>query len=418
MFPSLVPLIGWLIPGLYLTFSTALGLSNVFMLLILIAFALTFSKDAVASERWPLPAVWLLALYAMVLLGMLYTPAPWEWSSLNWGKYTKFIYAIVLMLLLFKRSDWQRRSLMAFELGMLFILVSTWLNIWFVLPWSATKQTGWGVSHHVMYDYIVQNVMMGFFVTFALSKVSRGASRVSNFYYFAIAVLALISVTHLSTGRTGLIVVACAVGGFLLARIGIRKALLSLPVALIGLGALLMTSDVMLSRFKQATTELQNIDNDRYSSIGHRAYNYKITPRLIAEKPVFGHGTGAYHTEICRVLDDPNDCHIYAWHSHNQFLYFGADYGLVGIAIYIALIGSAARIAWTSPVGAHRLMLLSLVGALVADSLINSPLYSARESHFFLYMLALLVVMCRDSTRNQASDRLPSAEANRTATPR
>jgi len=123
MFPSLVPLIGWLIPGLYLTFSTALGLSNVFMLLILIAFALTFSKDAVASERWPLPAVWLLALYAMVLLGMLYTPAPWEWSSLNWGKYTKFIYAIVLMLLLFKRPDWQRRSLMAFELGMLFMLV-------------------------------------------------------------------------------------------------------------------------------------------------------------------------------------------------------------------------------------------------------------------------------------------------------
>jgi len=390
-------ILGWLIPGLYLTFSTALGLSNVLMLLILIGFVATANKGYLEKERWPMPAVWLLALYAMVLLGMLYTPAPWEWSSLNWGKYTKFVYAIVLMLLLHGRADWQRRSLLAFEIGMLFILASTWLNIWFILPWSATKQTGWGVSHHVMYDYIVQNVMMGFFVVYALSKLSSEASRVWNASYAVIALMALLSVTHLSTGRTGLIVVAGALAAFLFARIGLRRALVAVPILLIGLGALLMTSDAMLSRFQQATTQLQNIDNDRSSSIGHRAYNYKTTPRLIAERPLLGHGTGAYHTEICRVLDDPKDCATFRWHSHNQFLFFGADHGLVGIAFYILLIISAARVAWRSQSQPHRLMLFGLLGALVSDSLINSPLFSAKESHFFLYMLALLVVMCRDT---------------------
>jgi len=396
-------ILGWLIPGLYLTFSTALGLSNVLMLLILIGFVATANKGYLEKERWPMPAVWLLALYAMVLLGMLYTPAPWEWSSLNWGKYTKFVYAIVLMLLLHGRADWQRRSLLAFEIGMLFILASTWLNIWFILPWSATKQTGWGVSHHVMYDYIVQNVMMGFFVVYALSKLSSEASRVWNASYAVIALMALLSVTHLSTGRTGLIVVAGALAAFLFARIGLRRALVAVPILLIGLGALLMTSDVMLSRFQKATTELQNIDNDRFSSIGHRAYNYKTTPRLIAERPLLGRGTGAYHTEICRVLDDPNDCATFRWHSHNQFLFFGADHGLVGIAFYILLIISAARVAWRSQSQPHRLMLFGLLGALVSDSLINSPLFSARESHFFLYMLALLVVMCRDTQVGMAT---------------
>ena len=112
-------ILGWLIPGLYLTFSTALGLSNVLMLLILIGFVATANKGFLEKERWPMPAVWLLALYAMVLLGMLYTPAPWEWSSINWGKYTKFVYAIVLMLLLYGRTDWQRRSLLAVVVGML-----------------------------------------------------------------------------------------------------------------------------------------------------------------------------------------------------------------------------------------------------------------------------------------------------------
>ena len=399
---------GWLIPGLYLTFSTALGLSNVFMLLIIIGFVVTFNKGYLANECWPMPAVWLLAMYAMVLVGMLYTPAPWEWSSINWGKYTKFIYAIVLMLLLYGRPDWQRRSLLAFEFGMLFILASTWLNIWFILPWSASKQTGWGVSHHVMYDYVVQNVMMGFFVTYALSKLSRSASRAWNGFYAVVAMLALVSVTHLSTGRTGLIVLAGALGAFLFARIGVRRALLTVPILIIVLATLLMTSDLMLSRLQQARTELQNRDTDRYSSIGHRAYNYKTTPRLIAEKPLFGHGTGAYHTEICRVLDDTNDCQIYRWHSHNQFLFFGADHGLLGVALYIALIFSAARVAWRAQSQTHRLMLFGSLGALVSDSLINVPLFSARESHFFLYLLALLVVMCRETPQS-------SAEKNRSS---
>ena len=372
------------------------------MLLILIGFVATANKGYLEKVRWPMPAVWLLALYAMVLLGMLYTPAPWAWSSLNWGKYTKFVYAIVLMLLLQGRADWQRRSLLAFEIGMLFILASTWLNIWFILPWSATKQTGWGVSHHAMNDYIVQNVMMGFFVTYALSKLSRSADRVWNAAYAAIALLALVSVTHLSAGRTGLIVVAGALVAFLFARIGVRRTLLAIPILLIGLGALLMSSDAMLSRFKYAATQPQTIYTGNDSTIGIRAYNYRTTSRLIAEKPLFGHGTGAYHTEICRVLDDPNDCAAFRWHSHNQFLFFGADHGFVGVALFIAIILSGARVAWRAQSQTRRLMLFSLLGALVSNSLINSSLFSARESHFFLYLLALLVVMCRETPQSTA----------------
>ena len=307
------------------------------------------------------------------------------------------------MLLLYGRPDWQRRSLLAFEIGMLFILASTWLNIWFILPWSVSKGLGWGNSHHVLYDHIVQNVMMGFFVTYALSKLSRSATGVWNAFYAVVALLALVSVTHLSTGRTGLVVVAGALVAFLLARVGARRALVALPILLVGLGALLMTSDVMLSRFQQAKAEFQNIESDRLTSIGHRAYNYISTPRLIAERPLFGHGTGAYHTEICRVLDDPNECYWYNWHSHNQFLLFGADHGLVGVALYLALILSAAKMAWHSKTQPHRLMLFSLLGALVFNSLINSSLFSARESHFFLYMLALLVVMCRDTAMEENS---------------
>jgi hypothetical protein len=53
-------------------------------------------------------------------------------------------------------------------------------------------------------------------------------------------------------------------------------------------------------------------------------------------------------------------------------------------------------------------MLFGLLGALVSDSLINSALFSARESHFFLYLLALLVVMCRENPQCSAAKNRPS----------
>jgi O-antigen ligase len=110
------------------------------------------------------------------------------------------------------------------------------------------------------------------------------------------------------------------------------------------------------------------------------------------------------------VLDDPKDCATFRWHSHNQFLFFGADHGLIGIAFYILLISSAARVAWRSQSQPHRLMLFGLLGALVTDSLINSPLFSARESHFFLYMLALLVAMCRDTQPSAVTVNRPQRD--------
>ena len=46
-----------------------------------------------------------------------------------------------------------------------------------------------------------------------------------------------------------------------------------------------------------------------------------------------------------------------------------------------------------------RTLLFALATVLAVDSLLNSALYSAKESEFFLYMMALLVVMCRNQNQ-------------------
>lgn len=384
---------GWLVPALFLLFPLAMGLSNVVLLLVLIGFAITFSADYLKRDAWSWPAIWLLALFGVVLIGMLYTPAPWSWVSVNLGKYAKFAYAAALMLLFVRFPHWQKRALWAFVAAMLFVLASTWLNVWFVLPWSATKTPGWGLSHHVFGDYITQNVMVSFVVVFALCRVQRPWRSQSNFFWFGVAVLGAISITHLSSGRTGVLLLLAGLVSWMLVRWGGKKLWIGLPVLVLLVAGVLASSSVMRERIALGWEEFAKRDVDVMSSIGHRAYNYRIVPKLIAESPIVGHGTGAYHTEICRFIDKPEWCDIFRWHSHNQFLFFGADHGLVGMLLYVALLVSLYRVAKRSDHAQGKVLLASLASILLVDSMINTPLFSSRESHFFLFMMALLVAM-------------------------
>lgn len=111
-------LIGWLIPALYLSFPLVLGLSNFILLLILIIFFVTFTSNYFKKESWSWPGIWLILLYCVVLIGVFYSPASWEWTSVNLGKYTKFIYVIILMMLFLRFPEYQKRAMVAFALAM------------------------------------------------------------------------------------------------------------------------------------------------------------------------------------------------------------------------------------------------------------------------------------------------------------
>lgn len=391
---KLILILGWLIPGLYLSFAPWMALSNVMLALIIVLFLLTFRKHLVPVDKWPVPMHLLLALYALVIVGIFYTSAPWSWVQVNLGKYSKFLYALMLWLILHKHPKWQNRAMSAFAVGMLYVLGATWISEWVQLPWLKEKYLGWAVAG----DHITQNVMMSFFVVYALTKVERRNRFSVNFFWGMVALLGALSVTHLSTGRTGLILlfVALLVGsGFKFGADRIKW----IAFGVVSLGVLVFsTSDSMQSRFSLAWQEWQHADVDVFSNIGHRLYNYKITPALIRESPVYGHGTGAFHTEICRFVSKPEWCPTFSWHPHNQFLMFGADHGAIGVLLYFAFIASLFWMALRSSRPVARIWLASLTAVLLVDSMFNSPMFSSYESHFFLYMMALLVAMNSESS--------------------
>jgi O-antigen ligase len=347
----------------------------------------------------------------MVLLGAAYTPASWSEVLLHWSKYARFVYPFVLLFLLTDRARWQKLALDAFCLGMLFITLSSWLNVWFVLPWSASHKPGWGENHYVVGDHITQNLMMAFFVIVALQKAVESARAPDltkrNWRGFAYspasilwagaAALASISITHLSYGRTGALVLLVALLSWACASLSGKRLLVGLGLLSVLMAGAWWSSGAMSSRIAQAVVEAEHSHANHVSSIGHRLYNYQITPKMIAEAPLFGHGTGSYHSQICRFMEDPSQCATYSWHPHNQFLMLGAEHGLVGMLLYALMIFLLYRAAWQSPQSAAKVLLYCLASILLVDSLLNTPFYSSRESQFFSYMMALLISMTAQS---------------------
>jgi O-antigen ligase len=404
-----------LLPLLFLLFPIVLQLSNVVLLVLIIIFLLTLAKVEAWGPLKELRIIWILLMfYGVVLIGVAYTPATNNWVGLHLSKYARVLYAVIIIALLWQNRKTQANTLKAFEIAMLFILASTWLNIWFLLPWSVSQSLGWGQSHHVFGDYITQNIMMSFFCALACLRALQATTKPNRIIWLVIALLSAISVTHLSQGRTGYALLLVSLLTFAVSNFRGRTLLASMGIVVFSGFLALGASDIMLSRFEAAFEETRNYQHDRQTSIGHRLYNYTTTYKMIREKPLIGHGTGAYHTEICQFLDPGDDCKQYQWHPHNQYLFLGADHGVVGMFLYLSIIGSMYLTAYRSPNISGKTLLAVLASMLLVNSLINSPLWSSRESQFFMYMLGLLVAMatCQKSRSEVGEKATPEHRSN------
>lgn len=384
------------IAALYFFFPNFIALSHLALFILVIFFLVNFNHQKIFFLVKQLPILGLLLLiYVLVLAGVVYTPADTDRILEHLGKYARFVYPVILVTILWQRPYLQKIALNSFSAGMLFIVVSAWLSVWFVLPWSASKNLGWGQNHYVIGDHITQNVMMAFFAIFALHRGLHTRIGRLRFFWLAVAVLALVSITHLSHGRTGLLVLLAGLTAYAMMSFHGRRLMLIIVALLVLLlvAAIALTSSSMTDRLSVAVAEARQSDVNNESSIGHRLYNYKLTPLLIAEAPIFGHGTAAYHTEICRFVQPKDRCEVFQRHPHNQFLFMGADHGLVGMIVYGSFIIMLFVAAKKSRQLEARLLLSVLASILLLDSLVNSPFYSSRESQFFSYMVSLFLSM-------------------------
>jgi O-antigen ligase len=197
----------------------------------------------------------------------------------------------------------------------------------------------------------------------------------------------------LSAGRSGFLLLSLLLIIFFLLTplipLRLLYRLIGCAVIAVGLLASLNASPLMKKRFEQAFMEAAGYEKHADSAVGVRVYIMTQSLGLIATKPILGHGTASYHNLICTVLPARKDCYVSQQHPDNQYVMFGVDHGLLGIGLFIGLMAAVLFMASKQPMDL-KILMTGLALMLFFNSFLSSSLWTSRQNHFFIFMLALL----------------------------
>jgi O-antigen ligase len=210
------------------------------------------------------------------------------------------------------------------------------------------------------------------FAAILLLKVERGAAVRAALLAAALALVA--NAVFITPGRSGYVVVAVLAAALVWAWPTARpmKRLAAAAAATLLALTVLASSPVVRDRVAQGIHEaLTYRQAAEMTSIGLRVAFLRGTVEMIAERPVIGYGTGSFEAVYgAQVQGRPGMEGLPTHDPHNQFLKIAAEHGLLGLAVFVALLVALFRQRGAPP--PYRLLGLGVLAAWCATSLFNS----------------------------------------------
>jgi len=341
-------------------------------------------KWQLATDSPAAKALWLLA--GMVLIWTVFSPAPTADAVNNLKVYSKLLLVLMLQLS-FRQAIWQRRAFAAFTAGMALVLLSTYANVFIDLPWSHTRNQGFGEDHSVFVEYVSQSVMTAIFLAYAVHRALEAGSGTQKALWWLGVAAALFSVVFLLKGRSGLLATVVVVA-VLFWQCTPRHLRWRTAGVLVALGAaLVIASPLMRERLLLAYLEVVNHQPFDQTSLGARMDMWRLAWETTWAHPLFGAGSGAYPSLAEAYF---GHCDMTCTHPHNQYLFFSMEFGLPVLGAYLLSLVAIGLIAHRSTDN-RRVLLWAWLAVVTIDGLFNVPIWYRAQSYFFYAMLALFL---------------------------
>lgn len=294
-------------------------------------------------------------------------------------KYRELLLLPVIFSLLSLSSRQRRRAQLSFVAGCIVLMAVSYLFYFDLLD---GERYGYSLVYHITHSFFM--AVLGYW---ALHRSAVAGWR--KFIWLLVFVAAITNLFYIAPGRTGMFVFCCLALLYLYQRLSLVKLAISVIVFVSLLGAAYFTSDNFSGRVDEAFSEISHYEpGQSRTSIGQRFDWWTISIQLIKAKPLFGHGTGSYEAAHGRAIQKsritPTD------NPHNEYLFLGVQFGLIGLALFILVIVLQLQEA-KSIAKKDRQLLHGVLLALLAGSLMNSLLFDSQQGHFYLFMSAALL---------------------------
>ena len=393
----------------FLALSVSLGVALVSLakLMLLIAVLLQGLSDvrqrhrATASNSagtlpWPSSLWWGAAALLWMGLSMAWSSAPTHEAWLSLSRHARWLVLPAAFYLLRAGTPaWP--VLQCLVAGQLFVLLSSWLMVIGIpLPWAISVMSPDNAV--VFASTIEQPITCTLMMLVVWYFRDQWPVPYRRFAVWAVLALTSANVLLVVTGRTGQMALLLAWVIILVTSLPHRHRWLAVAVpvllaAIVGLG-----SERMQERWRKAQTDvlaLQEGPLKEENSLGFRIDAWQKSVQAVAEKPVWGHGVGAWNQAYAAqggTIPKAND-------PHQQFLLWAVESGLVGVALFAGFLTLLWRNAFALPWPA-RWCLRSVVAIEVLTGLVNSTLLGAGIGEFFLVLWAALLACQRPTAKD------------------
>lgn len=359
-----------------------------FVLYVIVIISARLRQQILFALKQPLPSMAFI-LFTGIGIGVLYSVDTIE-NSIGYWVSARRLLLILFACALFDTSEWKIKAFWAFSVASAVAVVLSYASFFFEFN---VYKYDIGI---VIRNYATQSML---FSVAAFSAVVMLATKViyHRIQYWILIILALLLVSNVvffTPGRSGYIVlvVLAVVGIWYLSEERIKYVLLA--VVLVSIVGLISLSPVASGRITQAIEEAINYQQgDSLTAVGLRVAMLKNSWVIIKENPVVGVGTGGFRKAYAEVVSQDS-----SWRGevtddpHNQFVKILAEYGIIGLFVFVLYIASFFRqevfLEWKS-------LGVGVVLAWSATSLFSSHFSTFSEGRFLALWGGIMLAMPR-----------------------
>jgi len=278
-----------------------------------------------------------IALFALAVVGTLWSDAPWGARLYAIGPTAKLL-ALPVLFYHFERSARGVQVLTAFLVSCVLLLAMSWLVAFD--PRIALKS---GAAYGVpVKDYIDQSqefALCAVALAYPIVTLLRARRILLAALLIALSLSFVVSMMFVIVSRTALVTMPIMLAVFALLHLKWRDIVIILCAATL-FGGLAWATSSQLRRTTETVARDYQLYKERNlpTSIGLRLEFWQKSLRFFSEAPIFGHGTGSIRAlfEEAAVAQFGAAAEVVG-NPHNQTLNVAIQWGLIGIAVLYAM---------------------------------------------------------------------------------
>ena len=311
------------------------------------------------------------------------------------AKYGKLLVIVLLMALIRSRRE-AIHALGWFISAQMFLVASSWALFFQIpIPWATSNIAL--TEYAVFSSYLDQGIMGAVLAATCWHLRDFAPGRFGKQVAIAAAIFALFNVLFVLSGRSGHAVAIAMLSLAIMWQLPKRFRGLILLLPFVLALVLFLSSSKVRDRLTAVKNDVQSYSADHKSvtSSGIRLGLWQRAIGIVSDYPLAGRGVGSWSTEYNRLEREKNPAHIPIngnGNPHQEYLQWGVQLGLPGIALLLGLFGSVFHDTRRMEPAVARATQSTLVALMVA-CLFNSSLYDALIGDFFCVALGLLLAL-------------------------